>query len=110
MSRKILTAVVVAGLAFGGTALAQTAPDNSADTSTNSMSKSDAMPGMADTSSDMGNMGTGASSSKIGTGTTSHGATGAGGANSGVMSPSAPGTTGHGATGANPNSTGGVNN
>jgi hypothetical protein len=98
MSRTLLSAAVIAGLAFGGTALAQTAtaPNNSADSTTNTKN----LPGMAATSSDAGNLGTGASSMKLGTGSSPTG--------TGVMSPQAPGTTGHGATGANPNSNGGV--
>jgi hypothetical protein len=105
MSRLFYAAAIAASIGFGGAALAQsTAPNNSSDNATNAKN----LPGMADTSSDMGNLGTGASSSKIGTGDVSHGATGQGGANAGVMSPTAPGVTGEGATGANPNSSGGT--
>jgi hypothetical protein len=100
MSRIVFATAIAFSLAAGSLALAQTmstAPDNSSTSNTNAAPQ----PGMAATTSDSGNLGTGASSSKIGTGTTSHGAIGMGSSNSGVMSPSAPGTTGHGATGAN---------
>jgi hypothetical protein len=106
MSYLAYAAAIVASLVYGGAALAQTAPETGADHATHANN----LPGMADSSSDMGNLGTGVSSSKIGTGTTSHGATGNGAANTGVMGPAAPGATGQGATGANADSSGGVSN
>ncbi len=99
MSRILLSLALAFSLGIGGIALAQatTAPDNSATSATNPHN----MPGMAATSSDSGQMSTGASSQGIGT---SH-------ANArGVMSPKAPAATGEGATGANPHNPGGLPN
>jgi len=86
------------GMLCSGAALAQstmTAPGNSSDSKTNPVTQ----PGMAATSSDSGNIGTGASSAAIGTGNTEKG----------VFSPVAPGVSStQGETGANPNNSGGV--
>jgi hypothetical protein len=98
-SRIALTLAFSLGLASAAFAQVGNTAPNSADSSTNSMAK----PGLSATTSDAGNMGAGASSSKIGTGTTSHGGTGMGSQNSGVMGTEAPAATGHGATGANAN-------
>jgi hypothetical protein len=99
MSRIVLAATIFMSLASASIAFAQstTTSNYNADTAMNPMIHT-ALPGMAATTSDPGNKGTGASSSRIGTG-----------AGSGVMSPWVPGTGGTGATGANPNSTRGYN-
>ena len=101
MSRKISLAIALSSsLMIGGVALAQ---------STSSQLHPAGQPGLAATSSDSGNMGTGASSSKLGTGSTSHGATGLGNTNVGVMGTGAPAATGHSATGANADKLDGLN-
>jgi hypothetical protein len=99
MSRIAFATVIALGLAAAPGAFAQSsmnAPNNGADNSVNPTTK----PGLAATSSDSGQMGTGASSSKIGTGTVSHGATGTGNQNSGTVGTEAPATAGNTATGA----------
>jgi hypothetical protein len=105
MARFLSAAALSLTIAFAGPALAQSAGAQGGMATQHNPDQ----PGMADTSSDSGNMGTGASSSKIGTGTQSHGAVGTGSQNEGVMGPEAPGTTGQGATGANANSSSGTN-
>ncbi len=104
---KTLTVATLSFVLAGGMALAQTAGGGM---SGGSMPNSNAPlaakcgPGsMADTSSDSGNMGTGASSSKLGTGTQNTGGTGSGvqgGGSSGMMSSMAPSIAGQGAVGA----------
>jgi hypothetical protein len=105
MTRFLSAAALSLTIALAGPALAQSAGAQG-DMSTQ---QNPDQPGLAATSSDSGNMGTGASSSKIGTGDQSHGAVGTGSQNEGVMGTEAPGTTGQGATGANANSAAGTN-
>lgn len=102
MSRLLIAASVSLSMLCSGLAFAQSAmmaPGNSSDNGTNPKVNSANMPGMAATTSDAGNMGTGASSAAMGTGNTEKG----------DNSPVAPGIThSQGVTGANPNNPGGV--
>jgi len=93
MSRIAIAAALLMAISTGG-AFAQT---NAAPNVPNTQK----MPGLGATSSDSGNLGTGASSEALGTGNTE---------THGVMSPNVPATTGHGATGANPANPGGTAN
>jgi hypothetical protein len=90
MSRIAIAAALLMAVTTGG-AFAQT--------TNTTVPNTEKMPGMAATSSDSGNMGTGASSEALGTGNTE---------THGVMSPNVPATSGDGATGANPSNPGGV--
>ncbi len=103
MSRFLMAATLSFGMMWSGVGFAQSmsAPNNSSDNSMNPASKTNpaTQPGMAATSSDSGNLGTGASSAALGTGNTEKG----------TFSPKAPGVGGtQGETGANPANPGGV--
>ncbi len=99
MSRIIFSASLAFGLAISGAAFAQTAPSASPacnrTASIASQTPSSSQTTMAATTSDSGNMGTGASSASIGTGNTDK---------IGVNNPCVPGTAGQTATGALPGS------
>jgi hypothetical protein len=98
MSRLLMAASLGVGMLFSGAAFAQstmTAPNNSSDSKLNPATT----PGMAATTSDSGNVDTGASSAAIGTGNTEKG----------DNSPATPGVAGtQGETGANASNPGGV--
>ena len=98
MSRYIFSASVAIGMTLCASAFAQSAPNaNPACGHTAALASQN--PGspttMADTSSDSGVAGSGASSASMGTGPTDK---------TGMMSPCVPGTAGNTATGALPNS------
>jgi hypothetical protein len=104
MSRFIFSASVAIGMALSASAFAQSAttPDASPTCNRTATIASQNPPTssaatMADTSSDSGKTGAGASSMSMGTGPTDK---------TGVMSPCAPGAQGDTATGAMPTSTG----
>ncbi len=105
MSRLFIAASFGIGMLCSGVALEQntmTAPNNSSGNETNPAVQQRInpanQPGLASTTSDPGNMGTGASSAAIGTG----------GAEKGMNSPETPGLAGaQGETGANPDNPGG---
>jgi hypothetical protein len=100
MSRIIFSASLAFGLAISGAAFAQTAPSaspacNRTASIASQTPSSSQTTNMAATTSDSGNMGTGASSASIGTGNTDK---------IGVNNPCVPGTAGQTATGALPGS------
>jgi len=92
MSRFAYISAITLSLAIAAPVLAQStsnAPDGGTGVATTPQT-----PGMAGTSSDSGNMSTGASSAAIGTGNTDK---------QGTMAPQVPAHTSTGNTGANPN-------
>ncbi len=98
MSRFLMAASLSIGMLCSGAALAQsmmTAPNNDSGSKLNPATQ----PGMAATTSDAGNAGTGASSAAMGTG----------GTEKGTFSPATPGVgASQGESGANPANPGGV--